>query len=69
MNDTYLLEQLVKVARASRKAQKDYYKCPGNPREDPIKSSYLAESRRREQDLDTMLKEINKVHPVLEEQE
>jgi hypothetical protein len=64
MNADYLLEQLLKVTRAARKAQKDYYKCPGNPRADPMKSSYLAESKRREQDLDRLLKELEAIHPV-----
>lgn len=69
MNDDYLLERLVRTARASRKAQKEYYRCPGNPREDPVKKSYLAESKRREQDLDSLLAQIEKIRPVPEEQE
>lgn len=64
MNDTYLLERLIIVSRALRKAQRQYYAYKGNLKEDPIKQAYYQEARRREEDLDMTLREIEKIHPV-----
>jgi len=67
MNAEYLLTQLVQKGRALRRAQKNYYGYRAD-REDPIKKAHLAESKRREQDFDRALTEIDKVHKVPEEQ-
>jgi hypothetical protein len=63
MTDAYLLEQLVRIGRAMRKAQEDFRKAPGNPKEDKIKSAYLDERVRREIDFDTLLKSIDTIRP------
>ncbi len=68
MNAEYLLTQLVQKGRALRKAQKAYYGYQADWK-DPIKKAHLAESKRREQDFDRILMEIDKVHQVPEAQE
>lgn len=66
MDAAYLLTQLVKVTRKARSAQKEYYAYRAD-RKDPIKAGLLSEAQRREYDLDKLLTQIEKVHPVPQE--
>lgn len=63
MNAEYLLQQLVKITRLLRRAQKEYYACRAD-RKDPIKAGLLSEAQRREQDLDKLLIQIDKVYHI-----
>lgn len=67
MNDSYLLERLVRTVRKYRQAQHAYGICPGDPKKDPIKRANGDEVRRWRDDVDILLAQIEKVHPVAEE--
>lgn len=67
MNDSYLKKQLQIKGNALRKAQKEYYGYHADPKTDPIKKAYLAEARRREDEFDRLLAQINKMDPIPEE--
>lgn len=64
MDSMYVLRQLYDTAQKVRKAQKEYYACR-EPFDSPMKKQYLAEARRREQDLDKLLDQLPKVIPKL----
>lgn len=65
MTDYYLLEQLVDKTKELRKAQEDYRKQPGDPRKDKLKMGCWAEKKRREEDVDQLLRQIKSVRPEL----
>lgn len=69
MDPLYALKRLHAHASAVRTAQRAYYACPGDPRTDQLKKDHLAESKRREADLDTLLASIPRIFPQILENE
>ena len=63
MDPIYALTRLYSMATAARTAAKAYYACKGDPRVDKLKQEHLAESKRRESDLDGLLETLPKVFP------
>jgi hypothetical protein len=65
MNTKYLLQQLFDRIDLVRKAQRAYYGHKADPKTDPLKKQYLAESKRREADLDALMVNIPKLCPQI----
>jgi len=69
MDVKYALKRLFETAEASRKAQKAFYRHPGDLKTDQVKKEYLSESKRRETDLDQLLTLLPRAFPYLKAEE
>lgn len=68
MDALYALKRLFTLATEARKAAKVYYGYRADPKTDALKKQYLADSKHRECDLDSLLVNIPKLFPqVLQE--
>jgi hypothetical protein len=67
MNDSYLLENLVRVARKMRRCQKAYFAHKGTIKDNRDKKIAYDEAKEAEYQVDKALSQIEKVHPVPED--